>query len=241
MNGFKKKIAVLLRQLPDPLHRLPEEWRQSRLRNKVVRFIRESAGDSWKPRPKVFGIGLSKTGTVSLSHALRALGYRRSLHWARNGKILGWPEFFYADAATDICCSSQFESLYYAFEDSKFIYTTRDIDSWVKSIKKHYGVEKPNELRRLHKSGDFWERKSGWKWYSSIRMIQVRESLYAQHDSWREAYETFDDRVNRFFRDKSSDRFLEMSVTNGDGWGRLCDFLGEDTPNRDFPHKNKSH
>ena len=31
-------------------------------------------------RAKVFGIGLNKTGTISLHHALEQLGYR-SLHW----------------------------------------------------------------------------------------------------------------------------------------------------------------
>jgi hypothetical protein len=191
----------------------------------------------------VFGIGLSKTGTTSLAKALKHLGYSTE-SWKRNGKVLSWPEFYHEDAVTDTVCSAQFESLYHTFEKSKFIYTVRDTDSWERSIRSHFrasfNVEKPTEFRDLHTKSSFWEKKSGWSFHNSLRTIQIRESLYAKHDSWKEAYSFFEDRVHRFFEEKPDDRFLEMDIVAGDGWGELCSFLGHEIPDRKFPHEHKS-
>lgn len=158
------KILNLVKQvflrMPAPLHRIPAEWRQTQLRRKIRARFTGNDGDG-KPGPKVFGIGLSKTGTTSLARALELLGYT-SVSWKENGKVLGWPEFYYADAATDTVCSAHFE---HTFEESKFIYTVRDLDSWEQSIENHFGsyfgVENPGDFRSLHSQRSFWERSSG--------------------------------------------------------------------------------
>jgi hypothetical protein len=187
----------------------------------------------------VFGIGLSKTGTTSLNYALQHLGYN-SLHWRREGKVLGWPEFLFADAATDAPCCVQFESLYHTFDESKFIYTVRDVEDWKQSIIQHYaGKERPSELRREGERR-WLPEGAQWRFYSSIRKITIHECLYAQHDSWEEAYQAFDHRVRTFFEDKPDDRFLEMRIPEGDGWDLLCSFLGHQVPDSPFPHQNKS-
>ena len=235
-DTFRNLVFNFLKRMPDPFGRLPEEWRRVRLRQEINQRIREADSD-WKPGPKVFGIGLSKTGTGSLSLALEQLGYT-SLHWKKGGKIIGWPEFFWADAATDTPCSAQFEALYHTFEESKFIYTVRDVESWKQSIINHYGgVERPRELRRRAKRKEYGDQ---WEVYNLIRKVQLRECLYAQHDSWEEAYHAFDNRVRRFFEDKPDDRFLEMSITGSDGWESLCSFLGHEVPDCSFPHVNRS-
>ncbi|PSQ96731.1 MAG: hypothetical protein BRD55_05500 [Bacteroidetes bacterium SW_9_63_38] len=234
-DTFLGAVADVLRQLPDPFCRLPDEWRQARLRHEIEQRI-SGADSGWKPQTKVFGIGLSKTGTTSLAHALDHLGYN-ALHWRREGKTLGWPEFLYADAATDAPCSSQFEALYHTFEKSKFIYTVRDIDGWVQSIRRHYGgMEKPVELRRRAKRKEYDDQ---WEMYNRIRKVQIRECLYAQHETWAAAYRAFDSRVRSFFEDKPEERFLEMNIIDGDRWDTLCSFLGHEVPSRPFPHRNR--
>jgi hypothetical protein len=232
----------LFLKMPAPFHRIPAEWRQAQLRKAVRRRFTEQNSE-WQPRPKVFGIGLSKTGTTTLAHALDTLGYT-SLSWKKDGKVLGWPEFYYADAATDTPCCAQFESLYHTFEKSKFVYTIRDVESWERSIKEHFGryfgVEKPGDFRKLHCQHSSWQEKSGWDFYSSLRAVQVRECLYAQHDTWRDAYHAYDHRVRNFFEDKPDDRFLKMNIPAGDGWGKLCTFLAMEVPDRSFPHRNRT-
>lgn len=233
---MKRLIVRILRKFPDPLHHLPDEWAQLRAHQNARSEIKQD-GPNWRPTQKIFGIGLSKTGTTSLNYALRKLGYE-SIHMRKQGKILSWPEFFIADAATDTPCCVQFEALYHTFENSKFIYTTRKVDEWKRSAINHFGVEQPEDLRLLYPSKtDRWER---WKSYNLIRWIQIHECLYAQYDSWEKAYASYDKRVRSFFEDKPQDRLLELDITAGDGWESLCSFLGRENPNIPFPHKASS-
>lgn len=243
---IKKVFTSIVRQVSAPFNWFSANRKQSRIRGEVKKRIREGNSE-WSPKPKVFGIGLSRTGTSSLCRALQLLGYEKSLHWKKNGKVLGWPEFFYADAATDLPCSVQFEALYYTFEKSKFVYTVRDIDDWEQSIRTHLEskypnqFERPSELRKVRTHDSFWARqRNDWRFHNAIQGIKAHEALYAQYDSWEEAYYVFDRRVRRFFEDKLDDEFLEMNITEGDGWDVLCPFLGCDVPNQPFPHLNKT-
>ena len=226
-----KKIAVnLLRRLPQPFCRLPEEWVHSRYRDNLKHILKKQGRNF---DPKVFGIGLSKTGTTSLAQALQHLGYR-TLHYDRVGRVIGWPDFLEVDAATDTPCSAQFESLYHTFEGSKFIYTTRDIDSWKQSIVNHTGLEHPGEWQPRD-----WKFRPG-RFHTLVRSTQIKKSLYCHHDSWEEAYRVFDQRVEKFFEDEPDNRLLKMNITSGDGWDTLCSFLGHEVPERSFPHANRS-
>jgi len=72
-----------------------KDTRERRERSKIeVREHIEESGSEWSPKQKVFGIGSSRTGSSSLCRALQLLGYEKSFHWKRNGKVIGWPEFF---------------------------------------------------------------------------------------------------------------------------------------------------
>ena len=244
-DRLKHLIARLLSKLPPPVHRIENEWREYKVRSELRRryTARDETEDGSK-KPKVFGIGLSKTGTSSLAVALERLGYN-TIHWRWGGKIVGWTAFSYFDAATDINTSAQFESLYYSFEGSKFVYTTRDLDSWNTSIENHFsryfGITSPADIRAKYTERDFWgESDHGWDWHNAIRRIQIWNALYAPHNSWEEAYLSYDERVRNFFQDKPEDRFLKMSIVDGDQWEPLCDFLGLDIPDRPFPHANKT-
>jgi hypothetical protein len=240
LDKTKHILARMTRRLPAPFHRLVEEWKQSYLRAEVRNRYVGKATATTKPEPKVFGIGLSKTATSSLTVALRRLGYR-TLHWVHGGqKILGWPEYFYADAATDTPCCAQFESLYHSFQDSRFIYTVRDIPDWKSSIISHFGMESPQEFRKRWGENAFWSTQSGWPSYNAMRHIQIHNNLYARHETWEEAYHAYDKRVCRFFEDKPDDRLLVMNITGGDGWDKLCRFLDHPVPDDSFPHIGKT-
>ena len=243
--GFKSKagdiFTRLLRKMPVPLNRLPEEHNYAEFRRLITdRFITSDSGINQKT--KAFGIGLSKTGTTSLAEALRILGYRTG-HWRLpelNNKVIDWREFAYLDAATDTICAAEFESLYYTYPQSKFIYTTRDLEAWNRSITSFFGMNSPQELISRYQSIKFWDRGPGWGWHNAFRTILLHQALYMEHDSWKDAYMAFDDRVRHFFSNKPEHRFIEMSVTGGDGWEVLCPFLDSETPDQSFPHLNKA-
>jgi hypothetical protein len=65
-------------------------------------------------------------------------------------------------------------------------------------------------------------------------------NLYARHASWEEAYLSFDHRVRSFFRDKPPEKFLELRICDGEGWDKLCPFLGKGIPEIEFPISNKA-
>lgn len=94
---------------------------------------------------KVFGIGLGKTGTLSLANALKLLGYRAG-HYAeallalqyRSGRLE--PRFdaiAHWDALADIPIAATYKTLDQEFPDSKFILTVREQEAWLASSERH--------------------------------------------------------------------------------------------------------
>ena len=98
---------------------------------------------------KVFGIGLSRTATTSLHQALGILGLR-SFHWMfkPENRILRLEDAYFCDAPHRHQCRLSFETLARMFPNAKFIYTTRPLDSWERSVVHHYGVPTPNHLKQ---------------------------------------------------------------------------------------------
>ena len=105
---------------------------------------------------KIFCIGLNKTGTISLHQALTDLGFA-SLHWGgpasrraveraiREGAPLLEHLGDY-DAYSDIQrLSMSFDVLDRQYPGSRFILTTRDVDEWIDSRRRH--VERNRERK----------------------------------------------------------------------------------------------
>ncbi len=178
-------------------------------------------------RPLVFGIGLNKTGTISLHEALTTLGYR-SLHWggpevrlrieaARDeGRPLvsDFPEY---DAFSDIWrLSENFGLLDAQYPGSRFVLTTRPLDAWLTSRRLH--VER-NRIRRDEGTytGDFLE---------------------IDPQAWTEEYEGHHARVVAYFAGRPD--LLVMDITAGDGYDLLCPFLGAPVPDGPFPVRHRA-
>ena len=183
--------------------------------------------------PKIFGIGLSRTGTSSLNKALKILGYH-SIHWfnPHTNTLIEDQDYLLFDGFTDISVSYHFEKLYKTFPNARFIYTSRNMESWLRSIRVHYkdrrGIRVPSELTM----------------YDSTQRFQglgglVEMNLYAQHATWEAAFQHFQKRVFHFFKDKPSDRFLDLGICEGEGWDKLCTFLERPVPTIPFPNNNR--
>jgi hypothetical protein len=184
--------------------------------------------------PIVFGIGLSRTGTSSLNEALNIMGYH-AIHWINphTRSLIDIDDFFLFDAFTDIPVSYQFEELYKMFPEAKFVYTTRSINTWEQSIKKHYqnnrNISTPSELNNKS-TADRFGKLAG----------KIEGNLYAQYPTWNVAFQEFDKRVRNFFDNKPLDKFLELRICEGEGWEKLCPFLEKKIPETTFPNKNQS-
>jgi hypothetical protein len=177
-------------------------------------------------RPRIFGIGLNKTGTTSLHRAFGVLGYR-SLHWggprvaqrveaarARGEPLLSRlsPKF---DAFSDVGpLIGAFQLLDEQYPGSRFILTVRPVDAWIESRRHHVAVNVAAKEQGKY-DGTF---------------------LVVDEEGWRATWEGHTTRVRRYFETRSN--LLELDLTAAPRWTELCAFLGCAEPSTPFPWAN---
>jgi hypothetical protein len=175
---------------------------------------------------KVFGLGLSKTGTHSLNHALEDLGIR-SVHYPDPGMMVAGRfdealEGF--DAATDISVSAFYRELDAAYPGSKFILTLRDLPQWIASVADHRA------------------RRDGLPIAPGCPKAIIRRMLYTasrfDEPLYAAGYHAHEVDVRGYFRDRPRD-LLVMNLCGGEGWDVLCPFLGVEAPAKPFPARNR--
>lgn len=209
-----------------------------------LNFALFSQLNSPPPPRKIFGIGLSRTATSSLNQSLNMIGYNTA-HWmnpAAENKIIDWTELLSHDALSDTPVSFMFELLHYAFPNSHFIYTYRDIDKWAHSIATHFHWLKDFEsLKPLCLNGN----SNGGVVDSPLwRMIHL--TLYANCPSWSDAYKQHERRVELFFAAHPEARLLKIDITDpalnsNDKWHIIADYLAlsdDHIPLLPFPKRN---
>jgi hypothetical protein len=167
---------------------------------------------------KIFGVGFQKTGTSSLNEALALLGYRACgglrLNHPKgvtveppftNEKVMAVARKRVAegDAHNDNPWPLLYRELDAEFPGSKFILTVRDIDRWTDSVVRHFG-DKPSDVMQ---------------WIYGVSHAKGNEARF------REVYTAHNQAVRAYFANRPND-FLEMDIEKGDGWNKLCGFLG---------------
>ena len=106
---------------------------------------------------KIFGIGLSKTGTTILANALTILGYKVKdclgvTSYAKGDlSSIDMHIFSTYDAFTDTPIPSFYRELDAQFPNSKFILTVRDMDGWKASCKKQFNQRHAATQSTAHK------------------------------------------------------------------------------------------
>ena len=186
--------------------------------------------------PKVFGIGLAKTATSSLSDALTLLGIDNG-HWTNplTNQILSDVDFFMLGGACDTSASQNFEKLFYQYPNARFILTQRRLDDWVRSMTDHYAIN----TGRTDIEGMRQRIGRSTEWRHGFESVAIHAGLYLHHDGLEQAYAAHERRVRNFFLDKPSGRLLEFNVFEGDGWPKLCEVLERPLPETGFPWKNR--
>jgi tetratricopeptide (TPR) repeat protein len=183
---------------------------------------------------KVFGIGLSRTGTTSLSVALTALGID-TVHWTNplTHQLLSGVDFFMFGASTDCCVSGEFEKLYYQYPNARFVWTTRPLESWLASFREHHAIDSwtddAEKLRRVFSAPECLHM---------FAHAALEFELYLNVDDLARAWRSFDERVRHFFANKPKAKLLEFDLFAGQGWPELCGFLGLAVPAEPFPRLN---
>ncbi|KAL6075941.1 Sulfotransferase family protein [Balamuthia mandrillaris] len=184
--------------------------------------------------PRIFGLGLSKTGTTSLTAALKELGIQ-CVHWKIEpvldlmemelqavspisvDVVRRWEE---EEGVSDLPIPYFFEELMVMYPDAKFVLTVRDPASWWASLKSHF------ERTSATKTLPYWvDRSIIYGWHMPNEYFAVK--AFMRHNKL----------VQQII---PPERLLVMDITAGDSFPKLCDFLGiSPCPRDSFPHTNK--
>eukprot|EP00039_Didymoeca_costata_P009489 m.125899 g.125899 ORF g.125899 m.125899 type:complete len:232 (-) comp14504_c0_seq2:709-1404(-) len=211
---------------------------------------------------RVLVAGLSRTGTTSMTIALKELQFDCLHHehymFPKNVLFPGWGSNHFllplfeslsshspiettklkeqlqdVDAISDWPACLFSTEIAEAFPECKVILTVRDVDSWINSVL---------TLRNEVKKRDDYLAASPTKIPSEViemtnRRAQMATNLVGNRDYWPEDREElrqmFLRHNNNIISKIDSSRLLIWNI--GDGWDKLCEFLEVPVPSTPFP------
>jgi len=181
---------------------------------------------------KIFAIGLNKTGTNSLGHALNLLGVKtlsfpsdsRVLEQLRQGEL---PDFGHCQAVTDLPLAIYYPQLDKLYPGSKFILTVRDKKSWLKSIGKCW-----------ESMLDYCEYDQHFREFTHFISAAVYGTIHFNQQRFSYVCDQHIHAVKRYFESRADD-LLVLDICGGEGWEKLCPFLGIAEPDKPFPRLSR--
>jgi len=179
---------------------------------------------------QVLGVGLPRTGTVSLVKALNILGLR-AIHYHPERLVDvafrgSWRVYDDVDAAADFPAALAYRKILPLYPAARCILTIREPrQAWLDSVA---GFGRQLNAWIGDEAYRTFVRRTAAAWWGSPEPHSM-EQLTTRYERW----------VARVIRDVPADRLLVLNVCGGDGWGPLCRFLGLPVPAVPFPWKNK--
>ncbi|WP_040278196.1 sulfotransferase [Psychroserpens damuponensis] len=176
-------------------------------------------------KSKIFIIGLHKTGTTSVIVMLEKFGYLvtgpdTNLYYDYMNN-----DFENIDECIDKYDVFQDDPWYEIFEyidskvsNAKFIYLSREENSWLDSVQRFYGEDRYNNIIRRHFYGD--------------------PNSLDKPELYLEKYKSHQKRVFKYFEDKTN--FIKVDVRNHEDAIKLQKFLGLKIRYKKFPIANKT-
>jgi hypothetical protein len=192
---------------------------------------------------KIFGIGLSRTGSTSLAEALAVLGYR-AIHFPADPVTRREYSQFFAnpsdtltlslleryDAVTDAPLACVYRQLDRAYPGSKFVWTVRDKESWLTSC----------ELWWERSVIPFMEHDVTGVIGPFMHLVGsvTYGTPYFDAALFSRAYDAHMADVPRYFQGRDQD-LLPLNICAGEGWPKLAPFIDSAIPGCPFPHRNE--
>ena len=244
-DAHPEEVHAFIEALPEhadnELSRLDIEEKPAFSRDELDGWLADNAsrvsyGTTGMSKEKIFGLGLSRTGTRSLTAALQVLGYDCS-HYPidedtyvelSNGQYdLSLLKFH--DGLTDITTIPFYEQFDQLYPGSKFILTVRDQTQWLESCARHW-FNRPAFKDTIDPDEEV-----------HLRMRQfLRSAVYGCYnfvpDRFAWVYDQHVRKVMDYFKDRPDD-LLIIDVCSGEGFEKLAPFLNRPIPSEPFPHK----
>lgn len=204
-------------------------------------------------KPKIFGIGLNKTGTTSLKTAMEELGFSTGYQPKAEKLILDWKNRNFKNLIS-YCYTAQFfqdvpfslpftyVALDNAFPGSKFILTIRNDDhQWYNSITKFHS-KLWGENGKIPDEQDLRNAEylyKGWAW--DFNRASINTPLYDLYNKNQllDFYNNHNKNVIEYFRHRPDD-LLVLNISEPESYSVFCEFLGVSGRRNEFPWKNKT-
>jgi hypothetical protein len=184
---------------------------------------------------KIFGIGLSHTGTQILAHALTRLGF--NVIYSPDDEIIlqQWMVGNYNfsllkdfDGITDITVASVYTKIDQLFPNSKFILTVRDQESWLKSLAAQWNTESKFD-------DSFSSNETTMQRRKQLR-IATYDTYTFNPERFSQVYDLHHKNVVDYFKDRP-ESLLILDIYHGEGWEKLCPFLNRPISEQQFPFR----
>jgi len=203
---------------------------------------------------EVIGLGMGRTGTLSLKLALEQLDFGPCYHMET---LLNQPEdvsYWKAidrqgstnwnallrdfRSIVDFPVIAYYESFLEAFPDAKCVLTLRDPESWYESVSKTIFTAEPGPVDKVRMS---LKMPFSRRLRNLIQVFQLTEKFWVQqggknYRNKAQAIRMMEAWNNKIRARVPADRLLEYPVA--EGWEPLCTFLKVPVPNTPFPRAN---
>jgi len=178
---------------------------------------------------RIFGLGLSRTGTTSLHVATAALGISSAhyplelaYHWLAGD--FGAQHFSRYTAYYDVPVCCYYPVLDQLYPDAKFILTVRDVDAWLDSCETHFARRPQHDKRMLARD---------------MARVATYGVFNFERNQFRSVYLRHCDAVMNYFSDCGS-RLLVLDVSAEDALSQLTlflrDYVDNPLPMKAMPH-----
>jgi hypothetical protein len=174
---------------------------------------------------KVFIIGLPRTGTTSVCHALLELGVATA-HTAYTQHC-----FATASAIADTPIFNDYQALDRHYPNAKFIYLARELDVWLASIRQlllrmHTNLTRPDGGFNIH------IKRCYLNTFQQLTIANINDDNYLT-----DCYKTHFNNAHGYFSDRPQD-FLSIDIAKPQSYQRLCEFLQLPSSNSSFEKLN---
>jgi hypothetical protein len=215
-------------------------------------FLHNARPKVKQKRPKVFCIGLNKTGTTSVEKALRDLGYKLGDQNEAQGLVESYAQRKFqdivqfchsADAFQDAPFSWHYTFMFLdqAFPDARFILTVRNSeDEWYESLVRFHSkvfgqngaIPTEDDLKKAWRG----EGRTAWDNFN------VRHELVPRDPYNKNVLQTYYREHNRMVKDyfRFRNNLLVINLAEPDSYKKVCSFIGESPLYDSFPWENRT-
>lgn len=190
---------------------------------------------------KIFGVGMSKTGTTTLGTCFEILGLVPTIGFHKKMKA----KLFQGKKINPVNLKLSDDELQAGFDDKTLEYVRKEVSRYVSFqdspwylLFKELDEMFPNSkfILTLRKDAAAQARSD---WYHNCKLGYCSgEPTQSYIDEQVRDYEAHNQRVIAYFKDRPED-LLVVCWEQGHGWQELCAFLGCAIPDQAFPHANK--